>query len=225
MIGPDDLVLGLQRGDHAPVERKGPDHRADDGQDGDHPAPEICSLQRRSGHLRASPARRSKLELQDRDDDDEHEQRHRDGRRPAALVLLKGALKDVVDQHHVVVRPPARREEVDLIEDLQLRDQLDGEHQRRDRPEQRPGDAAERRPAAGIVERRGLVDLARDRRAGPARNSRIEKPAVHQMVTTATAGMNHVAGLGDRNTLDAQKSRARASAMPNWKFSTQSQIR
>ena len=58
----------------------------------------------------------------------------------------------------------------------------------------------------------------------PARNSRIEKPAVHQIVTQATAGMNQSRDLkiGTRG-MPSQSSTC--MAMPNWKFSIQSQIR
>ncbi len=52
----------------------------------------------------------------------------------------------------------------------------------------------------------------------------MEKPAVHQIVTPATAGRNHVRDL-KTGTRAMPSQSSTCMAMPNWKFSVQSQIR
>ena len=53
-----------------------------------------------------------------------------------------------------------RRRDADVVRAVvlgALRDELDGEHEHRDRPDQRPGDARELAEPRGAIERRGLV--------------------------------------------------------------------
>ena len=58
----------------------------------------------------------------------------------------------------------------------------------------------------------------------PARNSRIEKPFVHQTVSSAAIGMNQGAERQTLTRLPANGSMMNC-AMPNCRFSIQSQIR
>ncbi len=153
--GLHDLVFGLQRRDDGPVERERPGEGRQD-------------RQQRQDDVDDAPARPhdgrhpQHLELQDRQDRDGEEQHDRDRGPVAAVIALESLFVDVL--HHDIgrVERAALRHQVDLVEDLELQDQLDGQDQRRHRPDQRPGDVAEPREAVGAVEGRGVVDVLRD---------------------------------------------------------------
>src|SRR5262249_36480288 len=99
---------------------------------------------------------------QNRQDHYQNKKGERDGGAIAAVVILEGLTIDQLNQDHRRIAASAGGEQVDLIEYLQLQDELDGQHQCGDGPDQRPGYQTELLPSRGSIEGGRVVDILRD---------------------------------------------------------------